>query len=160
MKKVRKEQKTIMNLGKVIAISCVVILSIILGLCIYDYINTTNRIKEVKTYNIKSCIDSNVFTLGIGGISTGYLESLDYYFYMQKDKGFILTSLSVKNVEIVTSDTVEPYIEGHFNTNGDIITSLDVFLNADYKKEYCKYTLYIPSNYELQDFNTLKIGDN
>lgn len=160
MKKVRKEQKTIMNLGKVIAISCVVILSIILGLCIYDYINTTNRIKEVKTYNIKSCIDSNVFTLGIGGISTGYLESLDYYFYMQKDKGFILTSLSVKNVEIVTTDAVEPYIEGHFNTNGDIITSLDVFLNADYKKEYCKYTLYIPSNYELQDFNTLKIGDN
>lgn len=160
MKKFRKKKEHKLSFSKIIVVSCIIILLILLGLCTYDYINTSNKVKEVKTYNIKSCIDSNVFTLGIGGISTGYLESLDYYFYIQKDKGFTLTNISVKNVEIVTTDAVEPYIEGHFSVNEDIIKSLDLFLNIEYKEEYCKYTLYLPSNYELQDFNTLKIGDN
>lgn len=117
-------------------------------------------VSKVQVKNIKSCVDGDIFNLGLGGIGTGYLESLDYYFYIQKDEGFVLSSLDVEHVEIVVDDAVEPFIEGHFNSHEDTISYIDVINGVGYKKDYCKYILHLPSDYKLEDFNILKIGVN
>lgn len=111
---------------------------------------------------IKSCIssDDSIFILGIGGLNTGVYDTIEYYFYMERDKGYSLEHIPASRIKIVElEDDTQPYIEGHFNKDGKLITLIETLgeLDMDYSSDMINYTIYIPKGYKTESFNMAQV---
>lgn len=120
------------------------------------------NLENVQTREIKSCLlrskdnlsISGSFVLGVGSLSGGSFEDIEYYFYMMGRQGYALRKLDARYVEIVPTDDKEPSIVGHFDKYGELYDnrSFNTY-PKDYRYEMSHYTLYLPSDYITEEYN-------
>lgn len=124
------------------------------------YENIRNEmLADSGTREVKSCILTSEsssyikgsFVLGCGGVYGGSYDDIKYFFYMEGEKGFSLQYLDADKVEIIPITEGIPYIEGHFDKNGDIYHN--VGYDEDFNKKITKYFLYLPAEYIVEEYS-------
>lgn len=114
------------------------------------------NMENVQTKEIQSCVltsndsVSSIFVLGTGGVRSS--SKVQYYFYMEGEKGFGLQSLDSDRVEIVILEEGDvPHIEGHFTERGELYKSWSTESEYDYVMN--KYYLYLPTDYITEEYD-------
>lgn len=114
------------------------------------------NMENVQTKEIQSCVltsndsVSGAFVLGTGGVRSS--SKVQYYFYMEGERGFVLQSLDSDRVEIVILEEGDvPHIEGHFTERGELYKSWSTESEYDYVMN--KYYLYLPSDYITEEYD-------
>lgn len=166
-KDTEKKEKLIEKVQNIIRkmVSLIVLFAIIaagIAFVCYSQRIGENRQIEMETFEtreIKSCIltskssqyVSGTFILGSGGVHGGSIEDIQYFFYMEGKKGFGLECLEASKVEIVPITEGTPYIEGHFDENGDLYK---FHCDSDeYNYVMGRYYLYLPAEYIVEEYD-------
>mgnify|MGYP001057597457 CR=1 FL=1 len=112
--------------------------------------------ENIQIKEIRSCIltsndsISGAFVLGTGGVRSS--SKVQYYFYMEGEKGFGLQSLDSDRVEIVILEEGDmSHIEGHFNKRGELYKDWNT--ESEYNYVMNRYYLYLLAGYITEEYN-------